>query len=102
MNLSFAKDSKTFSKAVEALRAAAKPLTEENIRKEYVKQGGKIAKSGKAGAPATPPADDGDSYDEMSGPELKKELKKRKLPVSGKVDVLRGRLRDDDAVGDPA
>lgn len=101
MNLSFAKDSKAFSKAVEALRAAAKPLTEENIREEYVKQGGKIAKSGNANAPATPPAD-GDSYDKMSGPELKKELKKRKLPVSGKVDVLRGRLREDDKAADPA
>lgn len=44
-----------------------------------------------------------DKYDEMRGPELAEELAKRELPVSGKVEELRDRLREDDAkpVNDP-
>lgn len=38
-----------------------------------------------------------DKYDAMDGPALKEELKKRELAVSGKVDELRERLREDDA-----
>lgn len=37
-----------------------------------------------------------DKYDEMTGPVLAEELAKRELPVSGKVDELRDRLREDD------
>lgn len=40
--------------------------------------------------------DDGDQYDKMTGPELKEELKSRNLAVSGKVDDLRDRLREND------
>jgi hypothetical protein len=38
-----------------------------------------------------------DRYDEMSGPALAAELQDRELPLSGKVDELRDRLRADDA-----
>lgn len=41
--------------------------------------------------------EEGDEYDEMSLTDLKAELKDRGLPVSGKVDELRERLRADDA-----
>ena len=40
--------------------------------------------------------EEGDKYDEMGADALKAELKKRELPVSGKVDELRDRLREDD------
>lgn len=40
--------------------------------------------------------DDGDQYDKMDGSALKEELTKRELGVSGKVDELRDRLREDD------
>jgi hypothetical protein len=38
----------------------------------------------------------GDRYDDMKGPELAEELAQRELPVTGKVDELRDRLREDD------
>lgn len=38
-----------------------------------------------------------DRYDDMTGPVLAEELGRRELPVSGKVDELRDRLREDDA-----
>lgn len=41
--------------------------------------------------------EDGDQYDQMNGDELKDELRSRDLPVSGKVDELRDRLRESDA-----
>lgn len=37
-----------------------------------------------------------DRYEDMKGPELAEELAKRELPISGKVDELRARLREDD------
>lgn len=40
---------------------------------------------------------EGDKYDAMSQADLKAELKARNLSVSGKVDELRARLREDDA-----
>lgn len=44
------------------------------------------------------PADgEGDTYDELSGEELRGELKARDLPTSGKVEELRDRLREADA-----
>lgn len=39
----------------------------------------------------------GDKYDDMTGPTLSEELAIRGLPVSGKVDELRERLRENDA-----
>lgn len=36
------------------------------------------------------------NYDEMNGAQLGEELARRELPVSGKVDELRARLREDD------
>lgn len=39
----------------------------------------------------------GDRYDEMKGPELAAELASRELPMQGRVDELRDRLREDDA-----
>lgn len=39
----------------------------------------------------------GDKYDGMNADELKAELKKRELPVGGKVAELRERLRENDA-----
>ena len=41
--------------------------------------------------------EDKDKYDEMTGPLLAEELARRELNVSGKVDELRARLREDDA-----
>lgn len=38
----------------------------------------------------------GDQYDEMTGPALSEELARRELPVSGRVEELRARLREDD------
>jgi hypothetical protein len=40
---------------------------------------------------------DTDKYDALTGPELGEELKRRELPISGRVDELRDRLREDDA-----
>lgn len=37
-----------------------------------------------------------DKYDDMTGPMLSEELARRELPVSGRVDELRDRLREDD------
>lgn len=37
-----------------------------------------------------------DKYDDMTGPMLAEELSRRELPVSGRVDELRDRLREDD------
>ena len=42
--------------------------------------------------------EDGDEYDAMDVRALKVELKKRELPVGGKVGELRDRLRDNDEV----
>lgn len=41
--------------------------------------------------------DGGDKYESMTAPELKAELKSRELPVGGKVDELRDRLRENDS-----
>lgn len=38
----------------------------------------------------------GDQYDDMKGPELAAELAQRELGVTGRVDELRDRLREDD------
>lgn len=38
----------------------------------------------------------GDRYDDMTGPALGEELSKRQLAVSGRVEELRDRLREDD------
>jgi len=38
----------------------------------------------------------GDKYDEMKGPELAEELTRREIAMTGKVDELRARLREDD------
>lgn len=38
-----------------------------------------------------------DRYDEMTGPVLAEELGRRELAVTGRVDELRARLREDDA-----
>lgn len=38
----------------------------------------------------------GDRYDDMVGADLAEELADRELPVSGRVDELRARLREDD------
>ena len=56
------------------------------------------AKGEGAGVDRTTPDgnDGGDKYDALTGPELKEELTKRKLAVSGKVDELRDRLRESD------
>lgn len=42
-------------------------------------------------------SDEKDRYDEMTGPQLGEELSRRELTVSGRVDELRARLREDDA-----
>lgn len=39
----------------------------------------------------------GDGYDDMVGDDLREELRKRELPVSGTNDELVARLREDDA-----
>ena len=38
----------------------------------------------------------GETYEDMAGPALAAELARRELPVSGRVDELRARLREDD------
>jgi hypothetical protein len=38
----------------------------------------------------------GDRYDDLKGPELAAELSERELSVTGRVDELRDRLREDD------
>lgn len=47
MNLSFAKDHRRFSTAVEALRQAGEPITEETIKAKYEELGEIVDKSTK-------------------------------------------------------